>query len=151
MSCQHTQFEAEMAVNGYLSTFVHINHIVSTHWFWSSCVYFLFFFLPATAPSVLWMTHLSSGWLLTSFSWFLCFSPSCQSLLLSVHIKREGESPVVSPLSSDEAHHSDRYQVRLQTSERERVCHMCRLTDCAVLTLHTQTAETLSYCVGVLN
>jgi len=54
----------------------------------------------------------------------------------------------VSPLSSDEAHHSDRYQVRLQTSERERVCHICRLTDCAVLALHTQTAETLSRCVG---
>lgn len=34
-----------------------------------------------------------------------------QSMLLSVHIKREGESPVVSPLSSEDAHHSDRYQV----------------------------------------
>ncbi|KTF79433.1 hypothetical protein cypCar_00025326, partial [Cyprinus carpio] len=42
-----------------------------------------------------------------------------KSLLLSVHIKREGESPVVSPLSSDEAHHSDRYQVRRETSDRE--------------------------------
>ncbi|XP_050991013.1 E3 ubiquitin-protein ligase RNF220a isoform X5 [Labeo rohita] len=37
-----------------------------------------------------------------------------KSLLLSVHIKREGESPVVSPLSSDEAHHSDRYQTFLR-------------------------------------
>uniref|UniRef100_A0A3Q3BDK9 E3 ubiquitin-protein ligase RNF220 n=1 Tax=Kryptolebias marmoratus TaxID=37003 RepID=A0A3Q3BDK9_KRYMA len=34
-----------------------------------------------------------------------------KSMLLSVHIKREGESPVVSPLSSEDAHHSDRYQV----------------------------------------
>ncbi|MCJ8731813.1 hypothetical protein PDJAM_G00204050 [Pangasius djambal] len=33
-----------------------------------------------------------------------------KSLLLSVHIKREGESPVISPLSSDDPHHSDRYQ-----------------------------------------
>lgn len=41
-----------MAVNGYLSTFVHISHIVSTQRFWR-------FFLPATEPSVLWMTRLS--------------------------------------------------------------------------------------------
>uniref|UniRef100_A0A8B9KF43 E3 ubiquitin-protein ligase RNF220 n=1 Tax=Astyanax mexicanus TaxID=7994 RepID=A0A8B9KF43_ASTMX len=40
--------------------------------------------------------------------------PICQSLLLSVHIKREGESPVISPLSSDDAHHSDRYQTFLR-------------------------------------
>uniref|UniRef100_A0A8C9TTK0 Ring finger protein 220a n=1 Tax=Scleropages formosus TaxID=113540 RepID=A0A8C9TTK0_SCLFO len=37
-----------------------------------------------------------------------------QSLLLSVHIKREGESPVVSPLSSEDLHHSDRYQTFLR-------------------------------------
>ncbi|XP_035392171.1 E3 ubiquitin-protein ligase RNF220a isoform X4 [Electrophorus electricus] len=36
-----------------------------------------------------------------------------KSVLLSVHIKREGESPVISPLS-DEAHHSDRYQTFLR-------------------------------------
>ncbi|KAA8587502.1 hypothetical protein FQN60_016364 [Etheostoma spectabile] len=36
------------------------------------------------------------------------------SMLLSVHIKREGESPVVSPLSSEDAHHSDRYQTFLR-------------------------------------
>ncbi|KAM3866139.1 E3 ubiquitin-protein ligase RNF220a [Diretmus argenteus] len=36
------------------------------------------------------------------------------SLLLSVHIKREGESPVVSPLSSEDIHHSDRYQTFLR-------------------------------------
>lgn len=64
-----------MAVNGYLSTFVHISHIVSTQWF----------FLPAAEPSVLWMTRLSSGWLLTSFS---CFFFVFLSLLLV--------SPVVS-------------------------------------------------------
>ncbi|KAJ8011976.1 hypothetical protein DPEC_G00063910 [Dallia pectoralis] len=38
-----------------------------------------------------------------------------KSMLLSVHIKREGESPVVSPLSSEDAHHSDRYQVSCLT------------------------------------
>ncbi|XP_024291388.1 E3 ubiquitin-protein ligase RNF220 isoform X7 [Oncorhynchus tshawytscha] len=37
-----------------------------------------------------------------------------KSMLLSVHIKREGESPVVSPLSSEDAHHSDRYQTFLR-------------------------------------
>ncbi|XP_068197407.1 E3 ubiquitin-protein ligase RNF220a isoform X4 [Antennarius striatus] len=37
-----------------------------------------------------------------------------KSLLLSVHIKREGESPVVSPLSSEDIHHSDRYQTFLR-------------------------------------
>ncbi|XP_076851954.1 E3 ubiquitin-protein ligase RNF220a isoform X8 [Brachyhypopomus gauderio] len=37
-----------------------------------------------------------------------------KSVLLSVHIKREGESPVISPLSSDDAHHSDRYQTFLR-------------------------------------
>nr|XP_040027466.1 E3 ubiquitin-protein ligase RNF220a isoform X3 [Gasterosteus aculeatus aculeatus] len=41
-------------------------------------------------------------------------SPSPASMLLSVHIKREGESPVVSPLSSEDAHHSDRYQTFLR-------------------------------------
>uniref|UniRef100_A0A8C1YYS9 E3 ubiquitin-protein ligase RNF220 middle domain-containing protein n=1 Tax=Cyprinus carpio TaxID=7962 RepID=A0A8C1YYS9_CYPCA len=44
----------------------------------------------------------------------LGFQKDRPSLLLSVHIKREGESPVVSPLSSDEAHHSDRYQTFLR-------------------------------------
>ncbi|XP_075878414.1 E3 ubiquitin-protein ligase RNF220a isoform X4 [Nelusetta ayraudi] len=37
-----------------------------------------------------------------------------KSMLLSVHIKREGESPVVSPLSSEDLHHSDRYQTFLR-------------------------------------
>ncbi|XP_033993685.1 E3 ubiquitin-protein ligase RNF220a isoform X1 [Trematomus bernacchii] len=37
-----------------------------------------------------------------------------KSMLLSVHIKREGESPVVSPMSSEDAHHSDRYQTFLR-------------------------------------
>uniref|UniRef100_A0A665WUH5 E3 ubiquitin-protein ligase RNF220 n=1 Tax=Echeneis naucrates TaxID=173247 RepID=A0A665WUH5_ECHNA len=41
-----------------------------------------------------------------------------KSMLLSVHIKREGESPVVSPLSSEDAHHSDRYQVTLTHKPR---------------------------------
>ncbi|XP_047444569.1 E3 ubiquitin-protein ligase RNF220a isoform X9 [Mugil cephalus] len=41
-------------------------------------------------------------------------SPFNASMLLSVHIKREGESPVVSPLSSEDAHHSDRYQTFLR-------------------------------------
>uniref|UniRef100_A0A4W5Q082 E3 ubiquitin-protein ligase RNF220 n=1 Tax=Hucho hucho TaxID=62062 RepID=A0A4W5Q082_9TELE len=43
-----------------------------------------------------------------------CLALSPQSMLLSVHIKREGESPVVSPLSSEDAHHSDRYQTFLR-------------------------------------
>ncbi|KAA0719346.1 E3 ubiquitin-protein ligase RNF220 [Triplophysa tibetana] len=52
-----------------------------------------------------------------------------KSLLLSVHIKREGESPVVSPLSSDDAHHSDRYQtflrVRANRQTRLNVDDLC--------------------------
>uniref|UniRef100_A0A8C4S9H4 E3 ubiquitin-protein ligase RNF220 n=1 Tax=Erpetoichthys calabaricus TaxID=27687 RepID=A0A8C4S9H4_ERPCA len=36
------------------------------------------------------------------------------SVLLSVHIKREGESPTASPLSSEDIHHSDRYQTFLR-------------------------------------
>ncbi|XP_069794940.1 E3 ubiquitin-protein ligase RNF220a isoform X4 [Narcine bancroftii] len=34
-----------------------------------------------------------------------------KSVLLSTPIKREGESPTASPLSADDTHHSDRYQV----------------------------------------
>lgn len=68
MSCQHTQFEAEMAVNGYLSTFVHINHIVSTHRFWSSCVYFLFFFYQL-------QHHQFCGW-------HVCLADGCSPLSL---------------------------------------------------------------------
>lgn len=67
-----------MAVNGYLSTFVHISHIVLTQRFWRV-------FLPATEPSVLWMTRLSSGWLLTSFSCFLWFSLLLVSPVVSAH------------------------------------------------------------------
>ncbi|XP_066548791.1 E3 ubiquitin-protein ligase RNF220a isoform X8 [Amia ocellicauda] len=37
-----------------------------------------------------------------------------KSILLSVHIKREGESPTASPLSSEDIHHSDRYQTFLR-------------------------------------
>ncbi|XP_039592046.1 E3 ubiquitin-protein ligase RNF220a isoform X6 [Polypterus senegalus] len=37
-----------------------------------------------------------------------------KSVLLSVHIKREGESPTASPLSSEDIHHSDRYQTFLR-------------------------------------
>nr|XP_033505905.1 E3 ubiquitin-protein ligase RNF220a isoform X5 [Epinephelus lanceolatus] len=48
-----------------------------------------------------------------------------KSMLLSVHIKREGESPVVSPLSSEDAHHSDRYQTFL----RVRANRQTRLND----------------------
>uniref|UniRef100_A0A3Q3F8L1 E3 ubiquitin-protein ligase RNF220 n=1 Tax=Labrus bergylta TaxID=56723 RepID=A0A3Q3F8L1_9LABR len=43
-----------------------------------------------------------------------------KSMLLSVHIKREGESPVVSPLSSEDIHHSDRYQVTLNDSHTHK-------------------------------
>lgn len=50
-------------------------------------------------------SHLARGYM--SFLFF-------QSLLLSASIKREGESPTASPHSSttDDLHHSDRYQVR---------------------------------------
>ncbi|GCC26946.1 hypothetical protein chiPu_0005366 [Chiloscyllium punctatum] len=34
-------------------------------------------------------------------------------VLLSAPIKREGESPTASPVSADDTHHSDRYQVGL--------------------------------------
>ncbi|CAK6967852.1 E3 ubiquitin-protein ligase RNF220a isoform X2 [Scomber scombrus] len=46
-----------------------------------------------------------------------------KSMLLSVHIKREGESPVVSPLSSEDAHHSDRYQtfLRVRSNRQTRL------------------------------
>ncbi|NWX90867.1 RN220 ligase, partial [Nothoprocta ornata] len=38
-----------------------------------------------------------------------------KSILLSASIKREGDSPTASPHSSDDIHHSDRYQVSEQT------------------------------------
>uniref|UniRef100_H3CR98 E3 ubiquitin-protein ligase RNF220 n=1 Tax=Tetraodon nigroviridis TaxID=99883 RepID=H3CR98_TETNG len=46
-----------------------------------------------------------------------------KSMLLSVHIKREGESPVVSPLSSEDIHHSDRYQtfLRVRANRQSRL------------------------------
>ncbi|KAM4641498.1 E3 ubiquitin-protein ligase RNF220 isoform 1-T1 [Discoglossus pictus] len=37
-----------------------------------------------------------------------------KSVLLSASIKREGESPTVSPLSTEDIHHSDRYQTFLR-------------------------------------
>lgn len=47
-------------------------------------------------------------------------------MLLSVHIKREGESPVVSPLSSEDAHHSDRYQVTfIDTHTHQSMDNVC--------------------------
>uniref|UniRef100_A0A803XL08 Uncharacterized protein n=1 Tax=Meleagris gallopavo TaxID=9103 RepID=A0A803XL08_MELGA len=39
-----------------------------------------------------------------------------KSILLSASIKREGDSPTASPHSSDDIHHSDRYQVSRQAS-----------------------------------
>eukprot|EP00066_Takifugu_rubripes_P025764 XP_011615030.1 PREDICTED: E3 ubiquitin-protein ligase Rnf220-like [Takifugu rubripes] len=46
-----------------------------------------------------------------------------KSMMLSVHIKREGESPVVSPLSSEDIHHSDRYQtfLRVRANRQSRL------------------------------
>uniref|UniRef100_A0A8C8RYJ0 E3 ubiquitin-protein ligase RNF220 middle domain-containing protein n=1 Tax=Pelusios castaneus TaxID=367368 RepID=A0A8C8RYJ0_9SAUR len=41
-----------------------------------------------------------------------------KSILLSASIKREGDSPTASPHSSDDIHHSDRYQVREQPENR---------------------------------
>ena len=43
------------------------------------------------------------------------FSFLLQSILLSASIKREGDSPTASPHSSDDIHHSDRYQVSRRT------------------------------------
>ncbi|XP_058887622.1 E3 ubiquitin-protein ligase RNF220a isoform X1 [Acipenser ruthenus] len=52
-----------------------------------------------------------------------------KSILLSVHIKREGESPTASPLSSEDTHHSDRYQtflrVRANRQTRLNVDDLC--------------------------
>ncbi|XP_061099735.1 E3 ubiquitin-protein ligase RNF220a isoform X3 [Conger conger] len=66
-----------------------------------------------------------------------------KSLLLSVHIKREGGSPTVSPLSSDDLHHSDRYQtflrVRANRQTRLNVDDLCwckRYTKESVKTAH---------------
>uniref|UniRef100_A0A674G9U8 Ring finger protein 220 n=1 Tax=Taeniopygia guttata TaxID=59729 RepID=A0A674G9U8_TAEGU len=42
------------------------------------------------------------------------FSFLLQSILLSASIKREGDSPTASPHSSDDIHHSDRYQTFLR-------------------------------------
>uniref|UniRef100_A0A3P8ZZC4 E3 ubiquitin-protein ligase RNF220 n=1 Tax=Esox lucius TaxID=8010 RepID=A0A3P8ZZC4_ESOLU len=52
-----------------------------------------------------------------------------KSMLLSVHIKREGESPVVSPLSSEDAHHSDRYQTFLRV-RANRQTRLNGIVDC---------------------
>ncbi|XP_075472309.1 E3 ubiquitin-protein ligase RNF220 isoform X1 [Ascaphus truei] len=44
-----------------------------------------------------------------------CLFPlQCMSVLLSASIKREGESPTASPRSTDDIHHSDRYQTFLR-------------------------------------
>ncbi|XP_067893115.1 E3 ubiquitin-protein ligase RNF220a isoform X3 [Heterodontus francisci] len=71
-----------------------------------------------------------------------------KSVLLSVPIKREGESPTASPLSADDTHHSDRYQTflrvrsnrqarlnarigknkRKKASEDGQVCPLCNAT-----------------------
>ncbi|XP_067893114.1 E3 ubiquitin-protein ligase RNF220a isoform X2 [Heterodontus francisci] len=46
-----------------------------------------------------------------------------KSVLLSVPIKREGESPTASPLSADDTHHSDRYQtfLRVRSNRQARL------------------------------
>ncbi|XP_015210809.2 E3 ubiquitin-protein ligase RNF220 isoform X4 [Lepisosteus oculatus] len=59
-----------------------------------------------------------------------CVTPGTpKSILLSVHIKREGESPTASPLSSEDIHHSDRYQtflrVRANRQTRLNVDDLC--------------------------
>uniref|UniRef100_A0A4W3I6L2 E3 ubiquitin-protein ligase RNF220 n=1 Tax=Callorhinchus milii TaxID=7868 RepID=A0A4W3I6L2_CALMI len=45
------------------------------------------------------------------------------SVLLSAPIKREGESPTASPLSTDDSHHSDRYQtfLRVRSNRQARL------------------------------
>ncbi|XP_053549366.1 E3 ubiquitin-protein ligase RNF220 isoform X2 [Bombina bombina] len=44
----------------------------------------------------------------------IMISSTPKSVLLSASIKREGESPTVSPLSTEDIHHSDRYQTFLR-------------------------------------
>ncbi|XP_042190781.1 E3 ubiquitin-protein ligase RNF220a isoform X6 [Callorhinchus milii] len=46
-----------------------------------------------------------------------------KSVLLSAPIKREGESPTASPLSTDDSHHSDRYQtfLRVRSNRQARL------------------------------
>uniref|UniRef100_A0A6I8SKL8 E3 ubiquitin-protein ligase RNF220 n=1 Tax=Xenopus tropicalis TaxID=8364 RepID=A0A6I8SKL8_XENTR len=46
--------------------------------------------------------------------------PICQSILLSASIKREGESPTASPHSTEDIHHSDRYQVCTRIGKMKR-------------------------------
>ncbi|XP_032386516.1 E3 ubiquitin-protein ligase RNF220a isoform X6 [Etheostoma spectabile] len=63
-----------------------------------------------------------------------------KSMLLSVHIKREGESPVVSPLSSEDAHHSDRYQTFL----RVRANRQTRLNGASIWRQHLSRVAAIS-------
>uniref|UniRef100_A0A4W3I7U1 E3 ubiquitin-protein ligase RNF220 n=1 Tax=Callorhinchus milii TaxID=7868 RepID=A0A4W3I7U1_CALMI len=54
-----------------------------------------------------------------------------KSVLLSAPIKREGESPTASPLSTDDSHHSDRYQTFLRVrSNRQARLNGKHLTIC---------------------
>ncbi|XP_078120890.1 E3 ubiquitin-protein ligase RNF220a isoform X4 [Sander vitreus] len=63
-----------------------------------------------------------------------------KSMLLSVHIKREGESPVVSPLSSEDVHHSDRYQTFL----RVRANRQTRLNGASIWRQHLSRVAAIS-------
>nr|DBA17724.1 TPA: hypothetical protein GDO54_016053 [Pyxicephalus adspersus] len=48
-----------------------------------------------------------------------------KSMLLSASIKREGESPTASPHSTDDIHHSDRYQMKRRKQDEGQVCPLC--------------------------
>ncbi|NWS36091.1 RN220 ligase, partial [Polioptila caerulea] len=50
-----------------------------------------------------------------------------KSILLSASIKREGDSPTASPHSSDDIHHSDRYQVSRLSAAREETQNVARI------------------------
>ncbi|KFW81363.1 E3 ubiquitin-protein ligase RNF220 [Manacus vitellinus] len=50
-----------------------------------------------------------------------------KSILLSASIKREGDSPTASPHSSDDIHHSDRYQVFLKIGARAETRNTARI------------------------
>ncbi|XP_043941279.1 E3 ubiquitin-protein ligase RNF220 isoform X3 [Protopterus annectens] len=52
-----------------------------------------------------------------------CITPGTpKSVLLSTSIKREGDSPASSPLSTDDLHHSDRYQVGEGQANHSQAC-----------------------------
>lgn len=72
-------------------------------------------------------TSVDAGELCIAHGVNVSFAPFLlQSILLSASIKREGDSPTASPHSSDDIHHSDRYQVREPGGHRRAPSHLNR-------------------------